>query len=154
MTYLNRDATANFLCQRLHGHTHFLTVTMRPASLALNTLDRRSQLEETVRHFLYRLSRACFKRRHRRRGLTVGSYASIETGCSGNHLHAHITLACPPNFGYETFEGLILSSVKRCRTLGPEMDLRPIHSTTGLAQYLSKEGQEALLPKAIQDAKY
>ena len=154
MTYLNRDATANFLCQRLDGHTHFLTVTMRPASLTQNTFDRREQLEETVRHFLYRLSRACFKRRHRRRGLTVGSYASIETGSSGNHLHAHITLACPPNFGSERFEGLILSSVKRCRTLGPEMDLRPIHSTTGFAQYLSKEGQEALLPKAIQDAKY
>ena len=150
----NRRVTTKFLSTRLAGHTHFLTVTLRPTASAQNTFDRRLNLERTVHHFLYRLSRACFKRRHRRLGLRVGAFANVELGSSGDHVHAHITLECPPSVEYQAFERLILSSVKRCRTLGPEIDLRTIGSAMGLAGYLSKEGQESLLPLAIQDAKY
>ena len=150
----NRRVTAEFLRARMAGHTHLLTVTLRPTALTQNTFDRRLKLEGTVHHFLHRLSRACFKRRHRRLGLRVGAFANVELGSSGDHVHAHITLECPPSVEYQAFENLILSSAKRCRTLGREIDLRTISSAMGLAGYLSKEGQESLLPLAIQDAKY
>lgn len=150
----NRRVTSEFLSTRMAGHTHFLTVTLHPTASTQNTFDRRLKLEGTVRHFLHRVSRACFKRRHKRLGLRVGACANVEFGSGGDHIHAHITLECPPSIDYQAFEGLILSSAKRCRTLGPEIDLRTISSAMGLAGYLSKEGQESLLPLAIQEAKY
>jgi len=154
MNRCNRRVTAKFLSIRLAGHTHFLTVTLRPTASTQNTFDRRLKLERTVQHLLHRLSRACFKKQHKRQGLRVGACANVELGSSGDHVHAHITLECPPSVEYQAFERLILSSAKRCRTLGPEIDLRTISSAMGLAGYLSKEGQESLLPLAIQDAKY
>lgn len=150
----NRRVTAEFLSTRMASHTHMLTITLRPTASIQNTFDRRLKLEGTVQHFLHRLSRACFKRRHRRLRLRVGACANVELGSSGDHVHAHITLECPPSVDSQAFESLILSSAKRCRTLGPEIDLRTISSAMGLAGYLSKEGQESLLPLVIQDAKY
>ena len=41
----NRRITAEFLRTRLAGHTHFLTVTLRPTASTQNTFDRRLKLD-------------------------------------------------------------------------------------------------------------
>ena len=136
------------------GHSHAVTVTLKNDSPTEALQNRRMRLEETIRHLLYRISRLCFKNRHKRSNLCIGSVVVIENGAKLGRLHAHLSLACPDGIQASQFETLVQRAISRCRSLGVQRVIKPITYSDGWASYMAKEGPEAFSPQCTQHAKH
>jgi hypothetical protein len=156
MSYLDlrsiSESYSNFLIDLMKDSTHALTVTLRRDSGNKYDYNQRARLEETLRYSLRFIARATFKKRHRRENAQIGSVCVIETGAFQNRMHAHLALACPKFEPHPRFEINVRRSVARCRSLGKEIELKPIYDTAGWACYLSKQGLEALSHLCTQPA--
>ncbi len=146
------ETYSKFICDLTQGHTHFLTVTLAGAPEGEPASGCRARLEETLWHFLRRLNRRCFKRRHKKEGRSINCAAVIERGRKLNRLHAHMTLECPKSVSPGEFRAYVLIALKGCRSLGRQYDFKPITDPGGLAWYLSKEGPDGFLPRCSQRA--
>ena len=144
----------DFLRTQVAGHTHALTITLRNDSPTELLQNRRARLEETIRHMLYRIGRKCFKNRHKRYGLRIGSTVVIENGSHQNRLHAHLTLKCPDGMLSEQFESTVVAAVTRCKSLGQQCVIKRITDSDGWASYMAKDGPEAFSPQCTQHAKH
>jgi hypothetical protein len=144
----------DFLRMQVSGHTHALTITLRNDSPTELLQNRRARLEETIRHLLYRIGRKCFKNRHKRYGLRIGSTVVIENGSHQNRLHAHLTLKCPDGMLGGQFQSTVLAAVTRCKSLGQQCVIKPITDSNGWAGYMAKDGPEAFSPQCTQHAKH
>jgi hypothetical protein len=153
-TYPHKTIYEDFLRTQVSGHTHALTITLRNDSPTELLQNRRARLEETIRHLLYRISRKCFKNRHKRYGLRIGSTVVIENGSHQNRLHAHLTLKCPDGMPGGQFESTVLSAVTCCKSLGQQCVMKPITDSNGWAVYIAKDGLEAFSPQCTQHAKH
>lgn len=146
------DQYAQFLSGTIRGHSHFLTVTIRDEFERESAFNRRERLESGVRHFLNRLSRKCFRRRHRREGCAVARTVVIEQGATLRRFHAHITLERPLTVSESEFVEHVHTALERCRSLGREYKLQRITNTVGLASYLAKDGPDSFSLSSSQRA--
>lgn len=144
---------ADFLGELTSEHSHALTITLKNDLPTESLKNRRIRLEETIRHLLYRIARLCYKNRHKRFGLSIGSVCVIENGFKHGRLHAHLSLARPNEIKQGEFEAIVLTAISRCRSLGVQRVLTPITDSHGWATYMAKEGPEAFVPKGTQHAK-
>lgn len=144
---------ADFLCELTSGHSHALTITLKTDLPTESLQNRRMRLEETIRHLLYRIARLCFRNRHKRFGLSIGSVCVIENARKHGRLHAHLSLARPIEIEQGEFEAIVLTAISRCRSLGMQRVITPITDSHGWATYMAKEGPEAFVPQGTQLAK-
>lgn len=142
-----------FLRAEVARHTHALTVTLKNDSTSESYQNRRMRLEATVRHLLFRISRKCFKNRHKRFGLRIASLTVIEGGKNLDRLHAHLSLECPIGMAETQFQTTVRAAVNRCKSLGPQCVIKRINDNEGWASYMAKEGVEAFSPLCTQRTK-
>jgi hypothetical protein len=154
MTPRNLTAYEDFIYEQVSNQSHALTITLRDDSPTESLQNRRIRFEETIRHLLYRIARLCFKNRHKRFDLTIGSVVVIENGDKLGRLHAHLSLARPNEIQESQFEAIVLVTVSRCRSLGQHRMIKRITDSHGWASYMAKEGPEAFVPQCTQRAKY
>ena len=134
-------------------HSHALSLTLiRSRDLECH-FNQRLRLEDTIRHLLYRISRSCFKRRHKRYGCQIGATTVIEKGHVNGRAHAHLSLACPPGISYEHFQKIVCDAIRRCKSLG-QFVLEPITDAGGWASYMAKDCPEAFSLQCTQQAKH
>lgn len=143
-----------FLRAQVSQHTHALTVTLKIDSSAESFHNRRTRLETTVRHLLYRIGRKCFKNRHKKAGLRIACVTVIEGGKSLGRLHAHLSLALPNGMPDAQFQKIVLTAVHKCKSLGEQCVLKHITNSDGWADYMAKDGLEAFSPLCTQRAKH
>lgn len=144
---------AEFLKNLLTGQTHALTLTLSQSRDLEYHFNERLRLEDTIRHLLYRISRSCFKRRHKREGCRIGAVTVIEKGHLNERTHAHLAIACPPGISEEPFMKLVTDAIGRCKSLG-HFVLTPITDVDGWAGYMAKDGPQAFSSSCTQQAKH
>lgn len=142
-----------FLRAQVAEHTHGLTVTLKNDSPTESLHNRRTRLEETVRHLLFRIARRCFKHRHKRHALRIPSATVIESGRSVGRLHAHLSIAAPKDMPEDQFQAIVLAAVQRCKALGTQCVIKRITNSDGWADYMAKDGLEAFSPLCTQRPK-
>jgi hypothetical protein len=147
-------AYAKFLRNEVENHTHALTITLRTDSQLECGVNRRNRFQETLRHLLNRINRSIFNHRHKREKYGIGVVTAIESGNKFNRLHAHLSLACPPELSFTKFELVVHKAVSKCRSLGRVYELKMLSDRPGWAAYLSKDGTEAFAPECSQRAKH
>lgn len=130
----------------MHGHSHFLTITHRGVDVDFASCNGREKFEATVAHFLHRVDRKIFGRRSKRAEGRLNRLVIIESASAkSGRVHAHITLRAPAGSSNQEFNQVLRGAVKRCEMLGRQYWLEDITDPRGLAQYLAKEGLEALV---------
>jgi hypothetical protein len=154
MNHRQKFEQEKFLSFLMLGHTHALTVTLRNDSSFESISNRKLRFEQTIRHLLHRIARQSFKSSHKRKGLRIGSVAVLEGGNDAARLHAHLALACPPTIDHDQFRSVVLTAVRKCVSLGPQVKLKLITDVNEWARYISKEGPEAFSPICSQQAKH
>ena len=100
--------------------------------------------------FIYRLNQALFGHGCRRKGYKCGTVTFLENRIT--NIHAHLALQVPPNSDLSKVISTIKELIKRGYWFDKVYDIQECYDSSGLIEYISKEGQESWIPSCTSKA--
>ena len=150
MARMLNDESASF-ARNMGNWTHSATFTANRGPDG-DSIPSKNGLVSSVKLLLHLINRRIFNHGADRKGFTIASFATYETGAYALSPHIHMALACPNTISSDDFSRLIRDVAVTVSGIGREMKIKS-GVDDGWITYITKEGSEAIVLELCRAAK-
>ena len=126
-----------------------ITLTMKPITGPRRQTTKRIDAEQAFSWFLHFLNTRCFGHGHRRKGLELGVFATLEGLGLNEQPHWHVAIRLPSFLNHARFLFAFEKALHRTRRLGYEFDIQPYYDWNWI-EYCLKTGMDSFQPQFLR----
>ena len=129
------------------------TLTLKPVEGSRRKFTKINDAEQAMDWFLHVLNTKCFGHGHRRKGIELGVFATIEGLGLGEQPHLHGVMRLPKALSVERFIRAFEHSKNRTKRFGYQWHLEPYYEHNWL-QYITKTGVQSASPLFLRQGTF
>jgi hypothetical protein len=126
-----------------------VTLTMKPVHESRRCTTKKIDAEQAFAWFLHFLNTRCFGHGHRRKGLELGVFATLEGLGHFEQAHWHSAFRLPSSLRHDRFLAVFEKAQKKTRRFGYEYDIQPFYEGCWV-EYCLKSGSESICPQFLR----
>lgn len=143
------EAYIEFIRSVIGKPDYSFTLTLKPVVGSRRRSTKIIDAEQAMDWFLHVLNTKCFGHGHRRRGLELGTFATLEGLEFDEQPHWHGAFRLPKNFPCETFLHAYEYAKYRTKRFGSQNHLEPYYEGNWL-HYITKTGVRNIAPQFLR----